>query len=72
MAELRRVVGGPVDSVYASYYARQGQVEPALQALERAWAVRDPWLIDLPILDSLKPLHNEPRFRAIYDAIDFP
>jgi tetratricopeptide (TPR) repeat protein len=72
MAELRRVSGDAVDTVLARFYARQGKFEPALQALERAWAARDPWLIDLPITDALKPLHNEPRFKAIWNAIDFP
>ncbi len=72
MAQLRHVSGDAVDSVLASFYARQGKIEPALQALERAWAARDPWLIDLSIIDSLKPLRSEPRFKAIWNAIDFP
>jgi tetratricopeptide (TPR) repeat protein len=72
MAELRRISGDAFDEVLARFYARQGKFEPALQALERAWAARDPWLIDLPIEDALKPLQDEPRFKAIWNAIDFP
>jgi DNA-binding winged helix-turn-helix (wHTH) protein len=42
-----------------------GENGAAVASLERAWAVRDPWLVVLKVDPMLDPIRNESRFQAI-------
>lgn len=51
--------------------AAQGEVELALDALERAYAVRDWKLVDFYVSPFLDVLRKEPRFKKVYGAMGF-
>ena len=57
---------------FAEIYAQMGKKEEALDFLDKAWIARDPGLT-LTLVDPLiDPLRNEPRFKALFEKLDFP
>jgi hypothetical protein len=49
-----------------------GDKARALDELERAWDIRDSGLLWLKVDPTLDPLRNEPRFKALFNRLDFP
>jgi hypothetical protein len=63
---------GPIEILGAGIYAQWGDRQRALDWLEKALRSRDsgPEIIRIdPLMD---PLRNEPRFRAVVQALRFP
>jgi tetratricopeptide (TPR) repeat protein len=57
-------------SAIARAYMHLGKREEALQALERGFRVRDPYLIFwLPIHEEFDPLRSEPRFQKMLHGL---
>lgn len=48
------------------------QADLALDALERAHEVRDPYLVLLHVSPWFDPLRGHPRFRRLHDRLGFP
>src|SRR5262249_46471479 len=57
---------------YAILYCERGDKARALDSLERAMRIRQPYLIKLKMAQSFDLLRNEPRFQAIIKALKFP
>jgi serine/threonine-protein kinase len=53
-------------------YAQWGDTARALDWLETAMRVRDPFLVNLKVAEWFDPLRNEPRFKAVETALKFP
>ena len=51
--------------------AQRGKREAALEALEKAFAVRDSGLVTLLVDPYLDPLRDDPRFHALLQSIHF-
>jgi TolB-like protein/DNA-binding winged helix-turn-helix (wHTH) protein len=56
----------------AAIYSQWGDTVRALDALEKAMRLRDPFLVSVKTGDLLDPLRKEPRFQAIERALKFP
>jgi len=66
-AALREVIGKYADSMacqVAEAYGARGEVERALDWLERAYAQRDPGLVELKCNPRFRSLHGDPRWGA--------
>ena len=72
LAGLRESTGDGAPYQYAQIYAQLGEEEEALDALQKAWDVRDPGLTTMLVDPLLDPVRNEPRFRDILRLIDNP
>jgi serine/threonine-protein kinase len=72
LAGLRESTGDGAPYQYAQIYAQLGRKEEALDALQKAWDVRDPGLTTMLVDPLLDPVRNEPRFRDILRLIDNP
>ena len=57
---------------YATVLAQLGDTPGALQWLDKAVQVRDPFLQLLKVDWQLDPIRNEPRFKAIVAQLNFP
>lgn len=55
----------------AQVLAQRGKREAALEALEKAFAVRDSGLVTLLVDPYLDPLRDDPRFHALLQSIHF-
>jgi DNA-binding winged helix-turn-helix (wHTH) protein len=69
-AEARTLAGRLSDSGLAPYRRAAidlalGETEAAIVSLERAWTVRDPWLVVLKVDPMFDAIRNEGRVRAI-------
>jgi hypothetical protein len=53
-------------------YAALGEVEPAMEWLERSFAERETDLVELAIDPRIDALRGEPRFGEILDTIGIP
>lgn len=56
---------------YATLYTQWGDRLKALEWLETAMRLRDPWLVTLKTDALLDPLRHEPRFQAIERELNF-
>lgn len=72
LAKFKQLYGDSCSYQYAGIYAQLGDLEQALSALERAFAMRDGGLVSIKIDPRLDPIRNEPRLNAIVKAMDFP
>ena len=72
LAELRQRAGDFENFNYALIYAQLGDKEAAFAALERAWQVRDSWLLDVKANPYLDPLRADPRYAALVRRVGFP
>ena len=55
----------------AQVLAQWGKSEEALDALEKALAVKDSGLVTLQVDPYLDPLRDDPRFHALLQSIHF-
>lgn len=72
LTKLRTLLGNADITEYVWLYAQWGRINQALDELETALRVRDPYLIQLKMAALVDPLRNEPRFQAIERALKFP
>jgi TolB-like protein/tetratricopeptide (TPR) repeat protein len=72
LAKFKRLYGESASYQYAGIYARLGDHDRALSALEHAFAMRDGGLVSIKIDPRLDPLRGEARFDAIVSEMDFP
>ena len=72
LAELRQREGDFGNFNYALIYAQLGDKEAAFTALERAWQVRDSWLLGVKASPFLDPLRSDPRYAALVRKVGFP
>jgi hypothetical protein len=66
VSKLKTSLGDNAAYRYATIYAQWGNLPKALQSLETALRLRDPGL------ELLRPLRQEPRFKAIERELKFP
>jgi TolB-like protein/Tfp pilus assembly protein PilF len=71
-ARARQGYGDQGSVGYAEIYAQWGDTARALDALETAVRLRDPWLSGLKTDALLDPLRKEPRFQALERELKFP
>jgi serine/threonine-protein kinase len=69
---LRQQLGDAASYQYAEIYAKLGDKEGALAALNRALKIRDSGLAWIKVDPYLDPLRSDRRFQALVDRIDFP
>ena len=72
LAKLKSARGDAAASMYARIYAQWGNRTRALDWLEMAMRLRDPWLVNVKTSPLLDPLRKEPRFQAIERQLKFP
>jgi serine/threonine-protein kinase len=72
LSKFRALIGDAANAGYVWVYAQWGQTDRALDELEGAMRLRDPYLIQLKMNFLTDPLRNEPRFQAIERALNFP
>jgi tetratricopeptide (TPR) repeat protein len=72
LAALRRRDGDMSNFNYALIYAQLGDKEAAFAALDRAWAVRDSYLLDIKVSPLLDPLRSDARYTALVKRVGFP
>jgi len=72
LATVRKAFGDAASYQYAQVYSLLGNRPKALAALDRAWEIVDSGLLWLKVDATLDPLRNEPRFKALFQKLDFP
>jgi tetratricopeptide (TPR) repeat protein len=72
LSRFRALLGDAANAGYAWVYAQWGQTNRALDELEGAMRLRDPYLIQLKMSVFSDPLRKEPRFQAIERELNFP
>jgi tetratricopeptide (TPR) repeat protein len=72
LAKLRALRGDNGALVYAMIRAQWGDSVKALEWLDTAMRLHDPWLQYLRVLALFDPLRKEPRFQAIERELKFP
>jgi TolB-like protein len=72
LAALRQRDGDMANFLYAAIHAQLGEKEAAFAALERAWAVRDSYLLDVKVNPFLDPLRSDARYTALVTKVGFP
>ncbi|MGA2399725.1 MAG: TIR domain-containing protein [Steroidobacteraceae bacterium] len=72
LSRVRSVAGDRFAEGYADIYAQWGDTARALDWLDKAMRNRDPYLAYTKVNPFFDPLLNEPRFRAIVQALKFP
>lgn len=72
LAKFKRLHGETSSYQYAGIYAQLGDRQRALDALDRALAIRDGGLASIKIDPLLDPIRREPRFEAIVKRMNFP
>ena len=72
MARFKALEGNARAYSYAAIYAQWGDTPKALEWLDTALQMRDAELINLKTEPLLDPLQQEPRFKAIEKALNFP
>ena len=72
LARFKALEGNAGAFRYAAIYAQWGDTPKALEWLDTALQMRDAELINLKTEPLLDPLQQEPRFKAIEKALNFP
>jgi tetratricopeptide (TPR) repeat protein len=72
LSRVRSVAGDRFAEGYADIYAQWGDTARALDWLDKAMRNRDPYLAYTKVNPFFDPLINEPRYRAIVQALKFP
>jgi class 3 adenylate cyclase/TolB-like protein/lipoprotein NlpI len=72
LAKVRALAGGAFAEGYADIYAQWGDTARALDWLETAMRIRDPYLAYTKVNFFFDPLRNEPRFQAVMQKLKFP
>jgi TolB-like protein len=71
LAAWRKQDGDMSNFLYAAIHAQLGDKEAAFAALDRAWEIRDSYLLDIKINPFLDPLRSDPRYAALLKRIGF-
>jgi serine/threonine-protein kinase len=72
LAHLQQTTGEGAYYQAAQILAQLGRKTEAIDALEKAYAVRDPGLTVTLVDPMLDPLRSDPRFKALFKRLDFP
>ena len=56
----------------SAVYVALGERDMAMDALERAYAIRDPTLVLLKVWPPLDPIRDDPRFQDLRRRMNFP
>ena len=72
LARLKALMGDGAAYEYATIYAQRGDLGEALNWLETALRLRDPFLAVLKTDPLMDPLRREPRFQAVMRELKFP
>jgi serine/threonine-protein kinase len=72
LAHLAQTSGEGAYYQVAQILAQLGRKEEAIDALEKAYSVRDPGLTMTLVDPMLDPLRSDPRFQALFKRLDFP
>jgi tetratricopeptide (TPR) repeat protein len=72
LARLKALKGDGAAYEYAAIYAQWGDTGEALNWLETALRLRDPYLAKLKTDPLMDPLRKEPRFQAVMRELKFP
>jgi len=72
LARLKALMGDGAAYEYATIYAQRGDTGKALNWLETALRLRDPFLVLLKTDPLMDPLRREPRFQAVMRELKFP
>ena len=72
LAEFQKEWGNDNAFFYAIVYCEWGDKARALDSLETALRLRQPYLAYLKMHAAFDPIRNEPRFQAILAALNFP
>jgi TolB-like protein/DNA-binding winged helix-turn-helix (wHTH) protein/Flp pilus assembly protein TadD len=72
LARLKALMGDGAAYDYATIYAQRGDLGEALNWLETALRLRDPFLAVLKTDPLMDPLRKEPRFQAVMRELKFP
>jgi tetratricopeptide (TPR) repeat protein len=70
--EMRDLLGKGASYQYAQIESNRGHVPQALDWLEAAYRVKDPGIVNIRHDTYMDLLRKEPRFQAIYKALNFP
>jgi tetratricopeptide (TPR) repeat protein len=72
LAHLRQTTGEGAFYQIAQILAQLGRKPEAIDALEKAYEVKDPGLTIMLVDPMLDPLRTDPRFQAMLKRLDFP
>jgi hypothetical protein len=72
LSNVRSIFGDAASYQYTQVYSLLGNKTRAFEALDRAWEIRDSGLLWLKVDPALDALRNEPRFKALFERLDFP
>ena len=72
VTRAQQVYGDPANYQYAQVFAQRGDSERAFAALDRAWAFRDPGLVEMKTDPFLDPLRNDARFAVLVQKLNYP
>jgi len=72
LARLKALMGDGAAYEYATIYAQRADTREALDWLETALRLRDPFLALLKTDPLMDPLRKEPRFQAVMQELKFP
>jgi DNA-binding winged helix-turn-helix (wHTH) protein len=72
LAKLQSLRGDNAALAYAMICGQRGDKGKALEWLDKATRLHDPWLQFLKVLALFDPLREEPRFEAIERELKFP
>jgi hypothetical protein len=64
-------VGSPSLNL-AKFYGQTGKKELAFNWLENAFQSHEEHIVRIKFSYIFKPLHNDPRWQAMLDKVDFP
>ena len=69
---MQSLMGDAASYQYAQIYANLGEKDRAIAALEHAWSVRDPGLINVRVDLMLDPVRSDPRFQTLIRRMNIP
>ena len=72
LQRMRQINGDTANYQYAEIYAQRGDKDQAFDALERAWAFRDPGVAYMNSDIWFNPIRSDPRFAALLRKMNFP
>ncbi len=70
--EARAKTGYIQPTQIATLYAHAGEADRAFEWLDRAYEIRDSWLVFVKDDPRFAPLHADPRFQALVKRMKFP
>ena len=70
--EFKTSYGDTDPSNLADLYAFRGDYDNSFKELDRALEIKDPVLIEALTYPSFKPMHSDPRWKALISKIKLP